>query len=180
VIGRQDDPLKQFGERVQTAINQQAKRTGDLEKKVEGISRYLANQHSTSEADQTMADIQRKEEHYTQVVMLAGYGAFFALWTQTRSEMSLWMFASTGALICVSLLTFVGFELYKSWRMGGFFSRHKSPSVREINDEVELINKHWRLVFGVSAGTGLLSGMSLLLWFVYKTIVAASQLSGAA
>jgi hypothetical protein len=75
---------------------------------------------------------------------------------------------------------FVGFELYKSWRMGGFFTRHKSPNVREINDEVELINKHWRLVFGVSAGTGLLSGISLLLWFVYKTIVAASQLSGAA
>jgi hypothetical protein len=179
VIGRQDDPLKRFGERVQTAINQQAKRTGELEKKVDGISRHLANQRSTSEADQTMADIQRREEHYTQVVMLAGYGAFFALWTQTRTEMSLWMFASTGSLICVSLLTFVGFELYK-WRMGGFFSRHKSPNAREINDEVELINKHWRLVFAVSAGTGLLSGMSLLLWFVYKTIVAASQLSGAA
>lgn len=179
MIGRQDDPLRRFSERVQTAINQQAKRTGEIERQVESIGRHLAYQRSTSEADQTMADIQRREEHYTQVVMLAGYGAFFALWTHTRSEMSLWMFASTGALICVSLLTFLGFELYKSWRMGGFFSRHKSPNARQINDEVDQINKYWRLVFAVSAGTGLIAGTSLLLWFVYKTIVAASQLLGA-
>jgi hypothetical protein len=180
VIGRPDDPFKRFSERVQSAINQQAERTGGLEKKVDGISRYLAYQQSNSEADKAMADIQRREEHYTQVVMLAGYGAFFALWTQTRSEMSLWMFASTGALICISLITFVGFELYKSWRMGGFFLSHKSPTVREINDEVDQINRSWRIVFAVSAGTGLIAGASLLLWFVYKTIVAAAQLSGAA
>jgi len=180
MIGRPDDPLKRFSERVQTAINQQAKRTGDIEKQVASISRHLAHQHSTSEVDQTMADLQRREDHYTQVVMLAGYGAFFALWTQTRSEMSLWMFASTGTLICISLLAFVGFELYKSWRMGGFFSQHKSPTVREVNEEIEDINKYWRLAFLASTGSGLISGGSLLLWFVYKTIVAAGRVLGAA
>ncbi len=179
MIGRQDDPFNRFSERVQTALNQQAKRTGEVEKQVERMGRHLANQRLNSEADQTMTDIQRREEHYTQVVMLAGYGAFFALWTQTRNEMSLWMFASTGALICVSLLTFVGFELYKSWRMGRFFSLHSSPSASQINAEVGQINRYWRLAFTISAGTGLISGSSLLLWFVYKSIVAASQLSGA-
>jgi hypothetical protein len=179
MVGRQDDPLRRLSERVQAAINLQANRTSEVEKQVTSISRSLAYQRSTFEADQTMADIQRREEHYTQVVMLAGYGAFFALWTQTMGEMSLWMFASTGALICVSLLTFVGFELYKSWCMGDFFSRHRSPNMGQINDEVDRINKYWRLVFAVSAGTGLISGASLLLWFVYKTIVAASRLSAA-
>ena len=179
MLGRQDDPLRRLADSVQLAVNQQARRTGELERKVDSISRHLATQRQNSETDQLVADLQRREEHYAQVVMLAGYGAFFTLWTQTRSEMSLWMFASTGALISVSLLIFVGFELYKSLRLGRFF-RRGPPNVNALTEEVEQLNKHWWLMFALSAGTGMVAGVSLLLWFVYKTILAAYKLSGAA
>mgnify|MGYP003576102807 CR=1 FL=1 len=176
MIGRQSDPLNQFASRVQTAFDKQSRRIEELEKSISRISRNGLSQQANAMVHQAVTELQRREEHYTQVIMLAGYGAFFALWTQSRAEMSLWLFASTGTLICVSLLSFVGFELYKSWRFGAFFAPGKTPTVPEVNAEIDRINAPWRWVFFVSAGTGLLAGTSLLLWFVFKTIVSASQL----
>jgi len=175
-VFRQSDPLRELSGRIQKALNQQADRIARVEKTVEGVERHIASRNARSEVDQAMADLQRREEHYTQVIMLAGYGAFFALWTQSKAEMTLWLFASTGALICVSLLTFVGFELYKSWRMAALFAPGKRPTVAAINAEVDRINPPWRWAFFLSAGSGLLAGGSLLLWFVFKTIVAAAHL----
>lgn len=180
MFGRPPDPLNQFSARVQRAFEQQNTRINDLQKQSNILAQRLAAQHSTSEADETMEELKRREEHYTQVVMLAGYAGFFTLWVQTRSEMSLWMFASTGALISISLITFVGFELYKSWRTGCFFSSKVQHYAQEVNTEVSKINKHWHLAFIISSGTGVLAGVSLLLWFVYMTVVAAARMAGAA
>ena len=180
MFGRQRDPVQELAKKAQRAFDQQSGEMDALRKQNQNLANQIAGQNSKSQAGHTMDELKRGEEHYAQVVMLAGYAGFFTLWTQTKGEMSLWMFASTGALISISLMVFVAFELYKAWELGRFYQHYPNPNAQEVNGKLEDINRHWHIVFGISAATGVTAGFSLLLWFVYKTIVAAANLSGAA
>ena len=106
--------------------------------------------------------------------MLAGYAGFFTLWTQTKSQMSLWMFASTGALISISLFVFVCDEIYKTLSLGLFYRGKTVIFENELNQELEKIHKYWLLIFILSAGTGVVAGLSLVFWFVYNTILSVA------
>lgn len=177
---RNSENLDRFIRRVQSTFTNHEKMLQDCQRQVQQLSRHVAINLSTSNAEQTMEQLERDTAHYTQVVMLAGYAGFLTLWTQTRSEMSLWMFASTGVLISVSLFTFVVFALYKGWTMGRFFSRKPPFRVAELNQAAATANRYWQFAFLVSSVTGLVAGGSLLFWFVYRSVVAAAQLAGAA
>ena len=179
MLGKSPDPLKEFSRRIEQAFNKQARSIGDLQSQQEHLSRRVAHLHSNSESNHTMEELKRREEQYIQIVMLAGYAGFFALWTQTRGNMSLWMFASTGVLISISLIVFVGYELYKSWSLGRFFSSKPQVAAHELNAELSRINKHWHKVFVVSSSTGVIAGVSLLLWFVNTSILAVKGFTGA-
>jgi len=76
-------------------------------------------------------------------------------------------------------MVFVAYELYKAWELGRFYQRNTHPNAHDLNIKLESINEYWHIVFCISAGSGVTAGLSLLLWFVYKTIVAAAKLSGA-
>ena len=180
MFGRQRDPVKELAKKAQRGLDKQAAQINELHRQNQNLAHQIARQNSQAQAGQTMDEMRRGEEHYAQVIMLAGYAGFFTLWTQTRSDMSLWMFASTGALISISLFVFVGFELYKAWSTGRFYQKNPTPYAHELNEELERINKHWHLVFILSAGTGVISGLSLVSWFVYSTIVAAAKIASAA
>lgn len=180
MFGKSRDPLRELAKDTQRGFKQQASEIDALRRQNQVLANHIANQQSKSAAAVTMDELKRGEEHYSQVVMLAGYAGFFTLWTQTRSDMSLWMFASTGALISLSLFAFVMFELYKAWSMGRFFQKHPHANVHQLNAHVAHVNKHWHIVFALSAGTGVLAGVSLLFWFVYTTIGAAAHLGSAA
>jgi hypothetical protein len=180
MFGRQRDPAQELARKAKRAFDEQSAQLNALQKQNHSLANQIARRNSQSQAGQAMDELKRGEAHYAQVVMLAGYAGFFTLWTQTKSEMSLWMFASTGALISISLMVFVAFELYKTWELGRFYQCHPHPDVHELNGKLQEINKHWHIIFGVSAGSGVTAGISLLLWFVYKTIVAAASMSGAA
>ena len=180
MYGRQRDPLQELAKKAQRGFEQQAAQINALQRQNQNLAHQIASQNSQSQAGQTMDELKRGEEHYSQIVMLAGYAGFFTLWTQTKSDMSLWMFASTGALISVSLFAFVCFELYKAWSMGRFYQRNPNAYAHELNEKIARVNKHWHLVFILSAGTGVVAGMSLLFWFVYTTIFVATALAGAA
>ena len=176
MFGRQRDPVRELANKTKRALEQQNAQINALQRQ----NQRLAHHASQSQAEQTMEELKRGEEHYAQVVMLAGYAGFFTLWTQTKADMSLWMFASTGALISVSLFVFVSFELYKAWCIGRFTQKHPNAYAHEYNQELARVHKHWHVIFVLSAGTGVISGLSLLFWFVYKTIVSAAALAGAA
>ena len=180
MYGRQRDPVQELAKKTQRGFEQHAGQLAALQRQYQGLANQFARTAYQSQADRTMDELKRGEEHYTQVVMLAGYAGFFTLWTQTRTGMSLWMFASTGALIAFSLFVFVGFELYKTWRMGRYYQSNPNPNPQGINQHYAEINKHWHVIFILSAGSGVLAGLSLLFWFVYKTILSAAGMAGAA
>jgi hypothetical protein len=179
MFNRPRDPLKELAQQAQRGFKQQAGQIDALRRQNQDLANWVARQNSESEAGQTMGDLKRGEEHYAQVIMLAGYAGFFTLWTQTRGEMSLWMFASTGALISISLTVFVGFELFKAWSLGRFYQQHSTIYAHELNAKIEQIQKHWHVAFLISSVTGVTAGLSLLLWFVFKSIYAAAMLVGA-
>jgi len=95
MFGRQRDPVQELAKKAQRAFDQQAGQINALHQQNHNLANQLARQNSQFQSGQTMDELKRGEEHYAQIVMLAGYAGFFALWTQTRNEMSLWMFAST-------------------------------------------------------------------------------------
>ena len=177
---RSKDPLKDLANRAKRGFEQQAAQINALERQNQALTRHIASQSSHAAAGQAMDELKRGEEHYSQVVMLAGYAGFFTLWAQTRADMSLWMFASTGTLISISLFVFVLFELFKAWSMGRFFQQHPHADVHQLNEQVAKTNRHWHVAFMLSAVTGVVAGLSLLFWFVYTTIVAAASIGSAA
>ena len=176
MFGRQRDPVRELANKTQRVLEKQNAQIEALRCQ----NQHLAHHASQSMAGQTMDELKRGEQHYAQVVMLAGYAGFFTLWTQTRADMSLWMFASTGALISVSLFVFVSFELYKAWSLGRFDQKNPHAHANHYNQELERIHRHWHVVFVLSAGTGVIAGLSLVFWFVFKSIFSAAALMGAA
>jgi len=177
---RDAERLNKFIRGVESTLTNHEKRISECQQKIQYASRQAASQTGQSTVDKTVEELKRDTAHYTQVVMLAGYAGFFTLWTQTRNEMSLWLFASTGALISTSLFVFVVFELYKAWALGRLFSRKPPFHVDDVNNAIASANKYWHPAFLVSSITGLVSGISLLAWFVYKSVVAAGHIVGAA
>ena len=130
MFGRQRDPVRELANKTKRALDQQNAQINALQRQ----NQHLVHHASQSQVEQTMEELKRGEEHYAQVVMLAGYAGFFTLWTQTRADMSLWMFASTGALISISLFVFVSFELYKAWCIGRFTQKHAPLHQRRPRD----------------------------------------------
>ncbi|MFT3898454.1 MAG: hypothetical protein QM719_12310 [Thermomonas sp.] len=173
MFGRQRDPVQELARKAQQGFTQQAAQIDALRRQNQSLASQIASQNSQSRAERTMEELKRSEEHYAQVVMLAGYAGFFTLWTQTKSQMSLWMFASTGALISISLFLFVCYEIYKTWSLGRFYRGKTVIYENELNEQLEKIHKHWHLIFTISAGTGVVAGLSLVFWFVYNTILSA-------
>ena len=174
MFGRQRDPVHELARKVLGGFTQQSAQIDALQRQNQFLASQIASQNLQSRAEQTMEEIKRSEEHYAQVVMLAGYAGFFTLWTQTKSQMSLWMFASTGALISISLFVFVCDEIYKTLSLGLFYRGKTVIFENELNQELEKIHKYWLLIFILSAGTGVVAGLSLVFWFVYNTILSVA------
>lgn len=174
MLGRGRDPFKDLAETVNKEFQRQGKRIAQLEQHLSAHSLALGTTQK-QECTSNMSSLRDQEQHYVQLILLVGYAGVFTLWVQTRQDMSDWMFASTGALITISLFFFVGFELYKALVVGKALAALKSGdySVDVHNNAAERVNKHWYVCFAISAGTGVLAGVSLLLWFVYRTIMAA-------
>lgn len=174
MFGRAPDPIKRLAADVQEGLLRQHKRISALEQHLAAVSRSVGLAH-LKDKDSSMASLRDQEQHYVQLILLVGYAGVFTLWVQTRGEMSNWMFASTGALITLSLLSFVGFELYKAFTVGRRLSTitEKDDLEAEYNKSVERVNKYWFASFVVSAVSGVTAGLSLLLWFVYRAIMAA-------
>ncbi|WP_374473371.1 hypothetical protein [Arenimonas sp.] len=125
--------------------------------------------NSSDEAREQMAAY----SHYTQLVMVIGYGAFFTLWVQTKGLMSGWLFASTGLLITISLLVFIIVELAKAYIQGKYLPLVMAGKLSNAEYLAKLDRQmsHWLWTFLVSATTGLAAGCSLFIWFLYRTVI---------
>ncbi|WP_171165069.1 hypothetical protein [Usitatibacter palustris] len=123
---------------------------------------------------------------YTNLVVAAGYAAFFGLWAITKPYASPGLLQWAALLMLASAATFVIFEIYKMWRTTqDLNSRYfRLGQMIEGKSAVELLAMYrrtgleaqqsalalvpkWRIALGVSATTGLaavlLLGAALLI-----------------
>jgi hypothetical protein len=118
---------------------------------------------------------------YTTLVTSAGYAGFFTTWAFTKDLLSPRLVLWSGALITVSLMTFVGFELYRGYHMSR--SLWRLASLAEAEDEETFqrraaenfkanqgmnvrMQRTWTWCWWGSVVTGLAAGLLLLAAFV--------------
>lgn len=52
---------------------------------------------------------------YTNLIIIAGYGAMFTVWSFTKAFLSPWIAQTAAILLIVSIGIFIGFEVFKMW-----------------------------------------------------------------
>ena len=72
---------------------------------------------------------------YTNIIILAGYAGFFAIWNFTKPQLSNEQILWSALLMCISLMSFVAFEIY------GMILRSKSflGLTKVINDPKQFV-----------------------------------------
>lgn len=174
------EDLKREARRAQQEANRRLKE--HLEQRDQRLRHELGRQTAMLQQRSAVSDEAREylaaNSHYTQLVMVVGYGAFFTLWVQTKGLMSGWLFASTGLLITTSLLVFIAVELIKAYIQGRYLPRVVAGTMSqgEYQEKIGLLMGHWLWTFILSVATGLTAGCSLFFWFLYRTIVEGGAL----
>jgi len=69
---------------------------------------------------ETVIDIESKlfdkSSAYNNLIMVGGYAATFALWSQTKFYLPEWATLTTALLLCLSITVFIAFQVYKMAR----------------------------------------------------------------
>lgn len=124
--------------------------------------------------DSYLEQLFEREQRYANTITVLGYGGFFALWVATHQRMPLFWFAVCGTLMSVSLLFFIGWELRKTLGMSMALRKAEGMSqlqmMQSVRTAAQRINRHWPVVFGISALTGLAAGGVLITWFIGSLI----------
>jgi hypothetical protein len=124
---------------------------------------------------------------YTNLVIAAGYAAYFALWSTLKGDLPSWLYALSGMLMTLSLLTFMVWEIMKMiWSAVAF--RHienrlasrpaSSEAVTQWQKEIlafdRRVNRIWiwflapTILFGLIGGLCLIGFFAWRLWSAFK------------
>ncbi|MEZ9418808.1 hypothetical protein AB4347_13820 [Vibrio breoganii] len=146
----------------------------------------ISQEHARMQTDQNVAIIKEVVSHaygkansYSNVIIAAGYVGFFTLWSSIKKDLPDWAVLSSGALILLSLMVFIGFELYKmissALQMRKITSRLQSPTVdtlMEIQSIEQQVNLHnarvWIFTIVPTVVSGFLAGLVLLVSFLIE------------
>ena|SRR6185437_11112674 len=120
---------------------------------------------------------------YTNVILIAGYAGVFAIWNYTHSLLTPKTTAIVGICLGLSLLAFLGFEVFKMVSLALFMTRQSAhlenlPSYQTLlekwnsieHDEshynVTYIFPIWKLAVGIAVLTALVAAGLLLYNYV--------------
>ena len=130
-----------------------------------------------------------KATNYTNLIIVAGYAGFFALWQMTREYLNRDQVLISALLMMVSIIVFIVFEIYKAlntsivlWKYSQLFTNTNNISSVEVmqsaintfqarqsksNNRLLVL---WGLVFAVTTATGLAAAFVLLYAFIRALI----------
>ncbi|HDV5280191.1 TPA: hypothetical protein RI749_003017, partial [Vibrio cholerae] len=121
---------------------------GHINRMSEQQARMMTNENIAA-AKEVVAHVYGKANSYSNVIIAAGYVGFFTLWSSLKSDLPQWAILSSGALILISLMTFIGFELYKmisvSVQMHRVSKRLQKPDMSTLN-EIQRIEQKSALI----------------------------------
>ncbi|MGN2670951.1 hypothetical protein [Aliivibrio fischeri] len=152
-------------------------RHNDLAKHINRISKEQARMQTNENveiAKEIFSHAYGKASSYSNVIIAAGYVGFFTLWGSLKKDLPDWAVLLSGFLILLSVMIFIGFELFKmissSIQMHRVSKRLQNPSIGTLLEiqKIEQNNalksaKIWvftiipTILFGFSAGMILLA-----------------------
>ncbi|WP_272265288.1 hypothetical protein [Vibrio europaeus] len=126
---------------------------------------------------EVVAHVYGKANSYSNLIIAAGYVGFFTLWSSLKSDLPTWAILSSGALILISLMMFIGFELYKmisvSVQMHRFCKRLQKPDMSTLSEIQRIEQKHalisarvWIFTIIPTVFSGFGAGLILLYCFL--------------
>jgi hypothetical protein len=117
---------------------------------------------------------------YTKLILGLGYGGFFAAWSGAKPNLRPLELMSSALLMLVSLLLFIGFEIYEAYflssrsialakgissqhsDLGGAIAKLKTEEAAAIRTYIRV----WKLIFWPSTVFGVLGALILIEAFV--------------
>ncbi len=108
--GRQGDPMK--------ALISSHKELVSHFNALSGRVAHMQQQSEISILESINAAQYDQAARYTSVIIVAGYAAFFAMWSSVKDDLSRVCVLWAGVLMMVSIVLFVGFEVSKMILMG--------------------------------------------------------------
>lgn len=141
----------------------------------------MKNREMLEAQKELLAHTFSQAQSYTNLIIVAGYAGFFAIWTQMASEMAPATRFWSGLLISLSVAGFIGWEVY------GMILRSKAmlEIARAVNDPQryeELMIEHrakqndkaiqigriWLIALPFIAGTAFLALLIILSFFIHS------------
>jgi hypothetical protein len=112
-----------------------------------------------------------KSSAYTNIIIIAGYVAFFSLWKETKVFLPNKATLAAALLMLTSALLFVLFEVFKMIS-GSIYFRNIGKEIENIKDPKEFIEK-------VQKGQQRLSTLNFRVWYLVLIPTVATGLSAA-
>ncbi len=126
---------------------------------------------------------------YNQLIIFAGYAAFFGVWSAVKSDISRWILLGSGAAMLISLIIFIGWTVFGMYQLqtdnlktlktfsegvDGFEDRYRAALASGLQD-TGWINRFWKWVVIASGSIGFVAA-SLLSYGTLASIFSIKEL----
>jgi hypothetical protein len=161
-----------------------AKDLQKLDSEVRDLRRFQSNVEYDKQVQtvlEIMTRLQSNNTSYTNLILAAGYAAFFTFWSSLKGDMPIKLYAISGLLMVLSLMLFIVWEIVKMiWSAislrsieAKIASRSSDPDVvdrlqQEINRFERRIGRFWIWFLIPTITFGISSGLCLVGFFVWK------------
>jgi hypothetical protein len=129
---------------------------------------------------------------YTDLILVAGYASFFALWSATKPVLSERLAIAACLSMLISAATFVFFEVYKAIHTSRFMTRNQQllvePDPRKLQANLKAYEQNegkqalqfvrvWAVVLAISIPTAVLAVLLLGYCFVLQIVWPQTPIS---
>ncbi len=174
------DPYESAFKSIHGHLNRHEKALGELQT----YAKHIGSQprHAPVQEPNDLDQLRAQEIHYANVVLLLGYGGFFALWGSCADRMHPWTFGGLGLAMGLSLLVFIAFEMLKTVSATMIHNKaaRRGPDgqrlmtnrdyLRDLRVSAENVNAYWHWFFIPAVLLGVGAGFGLLVFFIRHTL----------
>jgi hypothetical protein len=107
------DPVRQVLEKIEKASVERDKRLADSITSVIRLQNISGQLSSLQQQKEILAHIYEKNSAYSNLVMIGGYAAMFALWQLMKHHFNYGQELLVAILVASSIILFAGFEVFK-------------------------------------------------------------------
>ncbi|MEM5546333.1 hypothetical protein [Pseudoalteromonas fuliginea] len=165
-------------------ISKQVNNLGKTASKHSQVMRNLQEDKMRGEYKEVIAYSYTKASSYSNLIVIAGYIGFFNIWSPLIEKSKEWYLLLSGIFILISLIAFVGYEIYKSISgtlklnkfMDNINNRELSLNeVKRIQSDGEISElKIWKFQILITVPTGAIAAIILLIVYIINFIEKVS------